>query len=109
MRDLKFKIAVGVILVLAIALLYLTVIGPQVQGYIVRNQIQGQLAGQQATVSAIMNMVNQQGYIVLSDEQNTVVLTRNPQLEAQLDASAQQVPQAQQVPREVPQEVPQAE
>ncbi|MAG07768.1 hypothetical protein CMI46_03040 [Candidatus Pacearchaeota archaeon] len=101
MRDLKFKIAVGIILVLAIAVLYLTVIGPQVQGYIVRNQIQGQLAGQQATVGAIINMVNQQGYIVLSDEQSSIVLTRNPQLEAQLEESIQK--QAREVPREVPQ------
>jgi len=70
MADRKFKIAVLFILVLAIALLYITVIGPSVQGIFVDKQIEAQ----QAAVGAIIQVIGQQGYVVLGNETNSIVL-----------------------------------
>jgi uncharacterized membrane protein affecting hemolysin expression len=80
MKDLKFKVAIAVIIVLVLALLYLVVIGPSIQGYVINQQIQGQ----QATINAIIQTVDQQGYVVLGNGENAIVLSRNPQLEQQL-------------------------
>ncbi|MEA3329299.1 MAG: hypothetical protein U9Q06_00990 [Nanoarchaeota archaeon] len=85
-KDVRFRIAVVMIALLIAVILYITVAGPSIQGYLIKNQI----AGQQEAVKAITQIVNQQGYIVLNDGQNTMVLARNPELEAQLQESLSQ-------------------
>jgi hypothetical protein len=86
MRDVKFKVAVIIIFILVIALLYVTLIGPLMQRYLIDKQLEGQ----QSAVNSIIQIVNQQGYIILSNDQTTIVLARNPQLEAQLQDQIQQ-------------------
>jgi len=80
MRDKKFAIALIVIVVLVLVLVYLTLLGPKIQGYVVQEQIEAQ----QVAVNAIIQIVNQQGYVVLGQGDNAVVLVRSPQLEQQL-------------------------
>jgi type II secretory pathway pseudopilin PulG len=84
MGDKKFIIALSVIIVLAIALVYLTVIGPKIQGYVVGKQAQAQ----ENVVNAILNMVDQQGYVAIGDGENSVVLVKyNPDGVQQADTS----------------------
>lgn len=85
MADTKFKVAVGIIVVLTVVLIFITVVQPSYQGYVVKNQIESQ----QEAVSAIIQIVNNQGYVILSDNTSTIVLSRNPQLEAELEKSLQ--------------------
>ncbi len=85
MKDVKFKVAIGVIVILTLALLTVVVIAPSFQGYVINKQIESQ----QAAVNTIIQQVNQQGYIVLSNDEQTVVLARNQQLEQQLQESEQ--------------------
>lgn len=75
MRDRKFIVAVLIILVLAIALLYVTVIGPNIQGYFIKKQTEAQTV----VVRAIIGVVEQQGYVVLTDEDKSVLLVRYEQ------------------------------
>jgi predicted Abi (CAAX) family protease len=70
MKDRKFLIALIIIVVLALALLYVALIGPKVQGYVVNKQIEAQ----QSTVDAIVSVVNQQGYVVLGEGEGQVIL-----------------------------------
>ena len=72
MRDKKFVIAVIVIIVLAVALLYVTLVGPKLQGYFIKQQI----SAQQAAVNAIIGIVEQQGYVVLNDGEKSIVLVK---------------------------------
>ena len=72
MRDKKFIIALLVIVVLAFALLYLTVINPRIQGYVIGKEVQAQ----ENVVNAILQVVEQQGYIAIGDGENSVVLVR---------------------------------
>ena len=70
MADRKFKVAVFIIVILALALLYLTVIGPELQGFFVEKQVEAQ----QAAVGAIVQIVAQQGYVVLGNDTASIVL-----------------------------------
>ncbi|MAG07215.1 hypothetical protein CMI46_00155 [Candidatus Pacearchaeota archaeon] len=84
MREKKFVIALVVIIVLALALVYLTVVSPQIQGYVISKQAQAQ----ENVVNAILNMVDQQGYVAIGDGENSVVLVKyNPEGVQQADAS----------------------
>jgi uncharacterized membrane protein YdfJ with MMPL/SSD domain len=75
MKDKKLGIAVLVIVVLAVALLYLTVVGPKIQGYLVSKEA----AAQENVVNAILSIVEQQGYVAIGDGENSVVLVKyNP-------------------------------
>ena len=89
MRDKKFAIALTVIVVLALALVYITLVGPKIQGYIINSQIEAQ----QEVVNGIIQFVNQQGYIILGQGESAVVLVRSPELEQQLQPVQQQVQQ----------------
>ncbi len=70
--DRKFAIAVLLILILGSALIYMVLIKPKVQGYVVNKQIQAQ----GIVVQAIMNQVNSQGYVQLFDGNNSIILVK---------------------------------
>ncbi len=70
MRDKKFAIALGIIVVLVLALVYLLFVGPGITGYVVDKQVQAQ----QVVVEAIIQQVNAQGYVQLSNGNESVVL-----------------------------------
>ena len=72
MRDRRFTIAVFIIILLVLLLVYVMIIGPKIQGYMVRSQIEAQ----KSAVNTIVQIVNQQGYIVLGDGDNAVVLVK---------------------------------
>ncbi|MBS3073136.1 hypothetical protein J4477_04855 [Candidatus Pacearchaeota archaeon] len=76
MKDKKFLIAVVIIAILALVLVYVLLIGPKVQGYVVQKQI----SAQEVAVQTIIEIVNQQGYVVLGQGNDSVVLVRyNPE------------------------------
>jgi len=80
MRDKKFGIALSIIIVLAIALLYITVISPKIQGYVIGREAQAQ----ENVVNAILGIVEQQGYVAIGDGENSVVLVKYDPNPAQL-------------------------
>ena len=76
MRDKKMVIAAIAIVVLALALIYVLLIEPKIQGYVVQKQVNAQ----EVTVQAIVQIVNQQGYVVLGQGNDSVVLVKyNPE------------------------------
>jgi len=78
MRDRRLTIAVVIIVLLALALVYLLFISPGINGYIVKKQIDAQ----QIAVDAIVQIVDQQGYVALTDSNNnSVVLIKYEQPE----------------------------
>ena len=69
-------IAAIAIVVLALALIYVLLIEPKIQGYVVQKQVNAQ----EVTVQAIVQIVNQQGYVVLGQGNDSVVLVKyNPE------------------------------
>jgi len=72
MRDRRFAIAVGIIVVLAVALLYFVIVGPKIQGYIIAKQAQAQ----ENVVNSLLQIVEQQGYVAIGEGENQVVLVR---------------------------------
>ncbi len=70
MKDIKFKVAVLVIVLLVVALLYLTVLGPQIQGYLIKTQVNAY----ESAIKDVINRVEQQGYVVLRNEESQIVL-----------------------------------
>ena len=70
--DKKFGVAILIIAVLAIALLYVTFIGPSISGYVEDKRIQGQTE----TVQAILQIVEQQGYVAIGEGEDAVVLVK---------------------------------
>ena len=70
--DRKFAIAILLILILAFALVYITLIKPKIQGYVINKQIEAQ----GIVVKAIMNQVNAQGYVQLFDGNNSIILVK---------------------------------
>lgn len=89
MKDKKFVIAVSVIVLLGVALLYITVVSPKIQGYVIDKQTQAQ----ENTVNAILQIVDQQGYVAIGDGENSVVLIKyQPPQDQQVQQQAQQNP-----------------
>lgn len=86
MRDKKFAIAMGIIIILVLVLLYVLLIGPKLQGYVVTKQVEGY----NVAVQQITQQATQQGYVVLGTQEEPVVLVRNSELEQQLKDSFQQ-------------------
>jgi len=72
MRDKKLGIAVLIIVVLAVALLYVLVIGPKIQGYVIAKET----IAQENVVNAILSIVEQQGYVAIGQGENAVVLVK---------------------------------
>ncbi|MBS3100283.1 hypothetical protein J4463_03675 [Candidatus Pacearchaeota archaeon] len=72
MRDKKFAVAVVIIVVLALALLFVLVVSPAVNQYILNKQI----GVANEIVNGIIQTVNQQGYITLSNGNETMVLVK---------------------------------
>ena len=86
MRDKKFAIALVIIVALVLVLLYLVVVGPSVQGFVVNKQLEGfNLAVEQVTQQVV-----QQGYVNLGTQDEPFILVRNQELESELLASRQQ-------------------
>ncbi|MEK6891254.1 MAG: hypothetical protein AABX03_03890 [Nanoarchaeota archaeon] len=69
-RDKRLVIAVGIILILIAVLLYVLLIGPSIQGYVVQKQVNAQ----ENVIKAIIDVVEQQGSISLTDGNRSVVL-----------------------------------
>ncbi len=75
-KDRKFFIAAIIIVVLILVLVYVLLVGPKIQGYVVQKQVDAQ----QSAVQAIVQIVNQQGYVVLGQGNDSVVLVKyNPE------------------------------
>ena len=72
MRDTKFLVALIIIIVLAVALLYFTLVGPKIQGYIIAKQVQAQ----ETVVNSILEIVDRQGYISIGNGENSIVLVK---------------------------------
>ena len=72
MRDRRLAIALFIIVVLAVALLYLTVISPKIEGYVISRELQAQ----ENVVNTILEIVNQQGYVAIGEGENSVVLVK---------------------------------
>ncbi|MFA5019974.1 MAG: hypothetical protein WC533_02650 [Candidatus Pacearchaeota archaeon] len=70
MKDKKLLIAIGIIIILAVALVYVTLIGPSLQGYIINKQ----LTAQEVVVKTIINQAETNGYVQLTDGERTIVL-----------------------------------
>lgn len=70
MKDKKFAVALGIIVLLAIVLLYVLVLAPRLQGYVVNKQVDAQ----KILIKSMMDAANQQGYITLNDGETEVVL-----------------------------------
>ena len=69
-RDKRLVIAVVIILILIAVLLYVLLIGPSIQGYVVQKQVNAQ----ENVIKAIIDVVEQQGSISLTDGNRSVVL-----------------------------------
>jgi hypothetical protein len=70
MADKKFAIAILIIVILVVALIYVAVISPAIQGFVIQKQIDAQ----KIAVQSINQIVNQQGYIALTDDNNNSVV-----------------------------------
>lgn len=70
MKDKKLLIALVVIAILSVLLIYVLLIGPTLQNYLVKKE----LSAQQEVVKTIIQIVNDQGYVVLNEGNNSVVL-----------------------------------
>ena len=75
MKDKKLVIAVLIIIVLALVLIYVLAVKPKVQGYVINKQIEAQ----KSAVDTIIQIVNQQGYVVLGPENNSIILVKYQQ------------------------------
>ena len=75
MRDKKFAIAIIIIILLAIALIYITLLGPRIQGYFVKKESKAQ----EQVINTIVQVVNQQGYVVLNTGTEQVILVKYQQ------------------------------
>lgn len=100
MRDKKFAIAIGIIVVLVLALFYIVLVGPKVQGYFVKKQIEGY----NLAVGQIVQQINSQGYVVLPSGNSFVALRRDLTLEQQIQqqvSGQQEQPQESEQPQEI--------
>ncbi len=85
MKDTKFLVALIIIVVLAIALLYFTLVGPKLQGYIIAKQVQAQ----ENIVNSILDLVNRQGYVSIGNGENSVILIKYQPPEQQQNTQAE--------------------
>ena len=69
-RDKRLLIAVVIILVLVAVLAYILLIKPGFQGYVVNQQINAQ----ENVVKAVLDIVEQQGFVQLTDGNRSVIL-----------------------------------
>ena len=90
MKDKKFAVALGIIVLLVIALLYVLVISPRFQGYMISKQVDAQ----KVLIKSMIDAANQNGFITLSDGETTIVLWNQKALEQQ---AAQQTGEQQEV------------
>ena len=77
MKDKKFAVALGIIVLLAIALLYVLVVSPRFQGYMVSKQVDAQ----KVLIKSMIDAANQNGFITLNDGETEVVLINKKMLE----------------------------
>ena len=89
--DKKFLSALLLIVALSAVLLYVLVISPTIQGYIVNKEDQAR----ESTVQAILGIVDQQGYVAIGDGESSVVLVKyqpqGTQEQLQEDNNAEQI------------------
>jgi len=86
MRDKKFAVAIGIITVLVLILLYVLLIAPKFQGFVVAKQEEGY----NVAVEQLIQQITYQGYVILPTQNEIMVLSRNAELEQQLKDSYQQ-------------------
>ena len=79
MKDKKFAVALGIIVLLAIALLYVLVVAPKFQGYMISKQVDAQ----KVLIKSMIDAANQNGFITLNDGETEVVLINQKVLEQQ--------------------------
>ena len=77
MKDKKFAIALGLIVVLALALIYVLIVSPRLQGYVVNKQIDAQ----KILIKSMIDAANTQGYITLNDGESSIVLINQKMLQ----------------------------
>jgi len=68
------KISIAVIVLLALVIVYFFVAQPQIQGYVVKKQVEAQQIAVQTTIQTIMNLVKQQGYVQLGQGNESMIL-----------------------------------
>jgi len=71
-KDKKFAVAIVVIVVLVLVLLYVLLIGPTIQSFFLNTQIKVQ----QQTINALIEGVNQQGSVGLTDGVDQIVCVK---------------------------------
>ncbi|HLD98427.1 MAG TPA: hypothetical protein VI815_03810 [Candidatus Nanoarchaeia archaeon] len=71
-RDKRFAIAILIILILLAVLAYVLLIGPGIQGYVINKQINAQ----ETVVKAVIDIVEQQGFVSLTDGNRSVILVK---------------------------------
>lgn len=86
MKDKKFAVALGIIVLLVVALLYVLVVSPKFQGYMINKQVDAQ----KVLIKSMIDAANQNGFITLNDGEREVVLINKKVLEQQ--AGEQQAP-----------------
>jgi len=64
------KISITIIIVLLLVIVYFLIARPQLQGYVIRKQIEAQ----QTAIQTILQIVQQQGYIQIGQGNNSVIL-----------------------------------
>lgn len=72
MADKKFIVSIIIIVVLALTLCYVLFIGPTIQGYVAQRQVNAQ----EQTINLILDIVNENGYVVLGQGEEAVVLVK---------------------------------
>ncbi|MEM3113111.1 MAG: hypothetical protein QXI33_01655 [Candidatus Pacearchaeota archaeon] len=72
MRDKKFAIAIIIIILLTIALIYVVFLGPKIQGYFIQKDV----AAQEKVVRYIIDLANQNGYVVLTTGNESIILVK---------------------------------
>ena len=68
----KFIIAVGIIIVLVLVIFGIVVLKPQLEKYIEDKQVEAQIN----VVNIIMQIINEQGYVVLGEGEEQVILIK---------------------------------
>ena len=68
----KLIIAISIIVILVLVILGIVVVKPQVEKYIVQKQVDAQIV----VVNTIIQIVEQQGYVVLGEGEEQVALIK---------------------------------
>ncbi|MEM4625738.1 MAG: hypothetical protein QXJ28_03180 [Candidatus Pacearchaeota archaeon] len=72
MADRKLRIAILIIIILSLTLLYVLFIGPKINSYIIKKQVDAQ----KSVVKSIIDVAEQQGFVSLTDGERNILLVK---------------------------------